>query len=100
MEKVPSVKGVNIRITSERWLHITEEHPEMAGLYFEVLETITDLVAVYLGNREEYLAVKEIEPGKYIITVYKETGRDDGFIITAFLTRRMEQIERRKRIWP
>ncbi len=100
MNIVISVNGINIRITHERWLHISEEHPEMAGYYFEVLETITDPEAVYQGNRGEYLALKKIEPGKFIIAVYKETGIDDGFIITAFLTRRIEQIERRKKVWP
>ena len=28
------------RLTEERWIHITEEHTEMAGYYFEVLETV------------------------------------------------------------
>jgi len=100
MNKVISVNGINIRITNERWLHISEEHPEMAGYFFEVLETITDPEAVYLGNSGEYLALKEVEPGKYIIAVYKETGIDDGFIITAFLTRRIAQVKRREKVWP
>jgi len=100
MNKVISVNGINIRITNERWLHISEEHPEMAGYFFEVLETITDPEAVYLGNSGEYLALKEVEPGKYIIAVYKETGIGDGFIITAFLTRRIAQVKRREKVWP
>ncbi len=100
MEIVTSVNKVSIRITHERWLHITEEHPEMAGCFFEVLETINDPVAIFLGNMEEYLAVREIESGKYIVAVYKETGSDDGFIITAFLTRNIERVERRKKVWP
>ncbi|MHC1610492.1 MAG: hypothetical protein ACXQTW_02655 [Candidatus Methanospirareceae archaeon] len=29
-----SKNGVPIRLTDERWLHITEEHSEMAGYYF------------------------------------------------------------------
>ncbi len=53
MEIVESVNGVSIRITQERWLHITEEHPEMAGHYFEVLETITDPAAIFLCKMEE-----------------------------------------------
>jgi len=100
MEKVTSVNEVSIRITHERWLHITEEHPEMAGYYFDILETITDPVAVFLGNMEEYLAVKEVESGKFLVAVYKETASDDGFIITAFLTRNIERVERKKIVWP
>jgi len=45
-----SKNKVNIRLTDERWFHITEEHSEMAGLYFEVLETIESPEAVYLGS--------------------------------------------------
>ncbi|MEW6200797.1 MAG: hypothetical protein AB1546_02400 [bacterium] len=98
MEIVKSRNGVPIRLTEERWLHITEEHSEMAGYYFEVLETIQSPDAVYGGNANELFAVKEIEPGKYIIVVYKEFDKQDGFIITAFFTRRIRQFERRKKL--
>jgi len=49
---------------------------------------------------EELLAVKEIETGRYIVVVYKEINKEDGFVITAFLTRRIKQIERRTKLWP
>ena len=100
MERVQSKNGVPIRLTDERWLHITEEHSEMAGYYFEVLEILQDPEAIYEGKAGELLAVKEIEPGKYMIVVYKEVSREDGFVITAFLTRRIQQIERRTKRWP
>ncbi len=100
MKIISSVNGVNIRITHERWLHITEEHPEMAGYYFDMLETITDPTAIYLGSRGEYLAIKEIDPAKYIVAIYKEIASSDGFLITVFLTRRRDRIERRERVWP
>ena len=35
-----SRNGVPIRLTDERWSHITEEHNELAGLRPEVLETV------------------------------------------------------------
>jgi len=72
----------------------------MAGYYFDVLETIQEPEAIYEGKVEELLAVKEIEPGKYLLIVYKEMNKEDGFVITAFLTRRFKQIERRKKLWP
>ena len=100
MKTARSKNGVQIRLTEERWLHITEEHSELAGYYFEVLETIDEPEAVYKGKSEELLAVKEIEPGKYCVVVYKEISKEDGFIITAFLTRRVEQIRRRAKLWP
>jgi hypothetical protein len=38
-------------------------------------------------------------PGKLLVVVYREAG-GDGFVITAFLTRRLSQLDRRKQIWP
>jgi len=46
------------------------------------------------------IAVKEIETGKFMVVVYKEISREDGFVITAFLTKRIKQIERRTKLWP
>jgi hypothetical protein len=51
------------------------------------------------GNLGELLAVKELEPGKHIVVAYREAEMD-GFIITAFLTRRLSSLERRKQLWP
>jgi hypothetical protein len=100
MEIVKSKNGVPIRLTNERWLHITEEHSEMAGYYYEVLEAIYDPEAVYRGSAEELIATKEIKSGKNLIVVYKELNKEDGFIITAFLTNKIKQFERRIKLWP
>ena len=100
MDIVQSKSGVPIRLTEERWFHITEEHSEMAGYYFEVLETIREPDAIYKGKAEELIALKEIEHGKYLVIVYKEISKDDGFVITAFLTRKIKQFERRIKLWP
>jgi hypothetical protein len=95
-----SRNNVPIRLPEERWFHITEEHSEMAGYYFEVLETVENPEAIYEGLTGEYLAVREVDKGKYIVVIYREVGDEDGFVITAFLTRRRKWIERRHRIWP
>ncbi len=100
MDIVQSKNGVPIRLTHERWFHITEEHSEIAGYFYEVLETIVNPDSIYKGNSEELLAVTEVESGKYLVVVYKEIDSNDGFIITAFLTRRIQQIERRGKQWP
>jgi hypothetical protein len=100
METVPSKSGVPVRLTEERWFHITEEHSEMAGYYFDVLESIEKPEAIYKGRAEELLAVREVETGRYIVVVYKEISKEDGFVITAFLTRKIKQIERRTKLWP
>jgi hypothetical protein len=99
MDVAKSKNDVPVRLTEERWFHITEEHSEMAGYYFEVLETVEEPEAVYEGRAGECIAVREVEKGKYIVVVYRELGRVDGFVITAFLTRRRKQLERRRKIW-
>lgn len=99
MNTAQSVNGVTIRLPAERWIHITEEHAEMAGYLHDVLETIQDPAAIFEGNAGELLAAREIGSGKYLVAVYREVDGDDGFVITAFLTKRWKQLERRKKIW-
>ncbi len=70
MDVAKSKNDVPIRLTGERWFHITEEHSEMAGYYFEVLETVEGPEAVYEGRAGECIAVREVEKGKYIVVVY------------------------------
>jgi hypothetical protein len=100
MDVVRSKTYVPIRLTEERWFHITEEHSEMAGYYFEVLEAMEEPEAIYEGKKGECIAVREIENGKYIVVIYKELSKEDGFVITAFLTRQRKKLERRQKIWP
>ena len=99
MDVIKSKNNVPIRLTKERWFHITEEHSEMAGYYFEVIETVEEPEAIYEGKTGEALAVREVENGKNIVVVYKELSKEDGFVITAFLTKRKRQFERRRSIW-
>jgi hypothetical protein len=99
LESVISRNGIPVRLTDERWAHISEEHGELAGLRQEVLETVANPVRVYAGQARECLAVRELEAGKWLVAVYRELG-DDGFVITAFLTRRIASLERRRQLWP
>jgi len=94
-----SIRGVPIRLTDERWAHITEENCELAGLRLEVLETVAKPDRVLSGWEDELLAVRELFPGKHLVVVYRELT-DDGFIITAFLTSKIKALQRRKQIWP
>ncbi|MEA1992510.1 MAG: hypothetical protein U9N58_10015 [Thermodesulfobacteriota bacterium] len=40
VERAYSANGVPIRLTYERWFHITENHDDLASYYFEVLEAV------------------------------------------------------------
>jgi hypothetical protein len=92
--------GVAIRLTDERWLHIVEEHCEMAGFLESVLDAIESADAVYQGSGGEKLAARRLEDGKYLVVVYRELNELDGFVITAFLTRRISYLEKRRQLWP
>ncbi len=96
---VISVNQVPIRLTDERWEHIIEEHGELAGMEIEVLETIANPGRVLAGNASELLAIREVDMGKWLVVVYRETNAD-GFVITAFLTRRSRSLDRRNQLWP
>lgn len=96
---VNSKNKMPIRLPDERWAHITEEHNELAKLRSEVLDTVAQPERVVAGNAGELLAIREIEIGKWLVVVCREL-EDDGFVITAFLTRRIRSLERRRQIWP
>lgn len=99
LDTILSKNGVPIRFTDERWLHITEEHGELTGLREAVIHTVAQPERILAGGAGELLAVRELEQGKFMIVVYRELA-SDGFIITAFLTRRVRSLEGRKQLWP
>lgn len=77
-----------IRLTDERWFHVTEEHSELAGLRFEVLEAIAGPDRIIAGSAGELLALRAQPDGKVLVAVPREMA-EDGFVITAFLTRHL-----------
>ena len=100
MRSVRSKNGVPVRLTDERWLHITAEHAEMAGHADDVLAAIENPEAVYEGKAEELLAVKEVEAGKYVVAVYKEVSKEDGFVIAAYFMSGIKRMEKMEKVWP
>ena len=71
----------------------------MADWHAEVLAAIAEPERILLGGDGECLAIRQVEAGKWGVTVYREM-RVDGFVITAFLTRRIRSLDRRKQLWP
>ena len=98
-ETATSKNGVAVRLTDERWSHITEEHSELAGHRLDVLEAIAKPERIVAGNAGELLALRKQNDGKTLVVVYRETVAD-GFVITAFLTRREASLNQRKQLWP
>jgi hypothetical protein len=63
------------------------------------METVANPAAIFAGKQGALLAVREFEAGKYLVVVYRES-QQDGFIITAFLTRKGHTLRRRQQLWP
>jgi hypothetical protein len=102
---VNSVNGVGIRLTEERWQHITFQHPELAGLQADVLDTVENPEQVLQGKDGQLISVKTIKPDeKWLLVVYRELDEDgvivDGFIVTAFFNQRRRYLEGKKVVWP
>lgn len=87
---VYSKNKVPIRLTQERWTHITNGHPEMENQKEKVEETISNPDFIQKGDFGEVLAfrvfTKTAIRKKYLVVVYKEINEKDGFVLTAYFT--------------
>jgi hypothetical protein len=96
-----SRNGVPIRLTDERWVHVTSRHPEMSDQRERVLETLGEPDMIQQGDFGELLALRHYDhtplTSKFMVVAYRETGLDDGFVITAYLTNR--PLARRVVLW-
>lgn len=90
MKIVLSVAGVPIRLTPERWAHITGRHPEMSNQEEKVLNTVAAPDYIQRGDAETLIAIKHFSKTplteKFCAVVYREITALDGFVITAYLT--------------
>jgi hypothetical protein len=92
------ISGKIVRLTDERWVHIVEGHPEMAGSLNEVLLAVNNPDFVVEGGNDELLALLFKRSDKLLAVVYKEDN-NNGFIITAFFTSKIDQLLKRKIKW-
>jgi len=101
MNNAISKNGVSIRLTGERWQHITIGHPEVADYYYEILETIENPEIIYEGNNNAKIAVKGFKEklAKFVIVIYKELTANDGFIITAYFSNKKQEFKSKKVLW-
>ena len=97
MDIAYSVNGVPIRLTEERWEHIIVNKPYMSSYYDTVLDAIENPTWILRGYAGAMIAVLSIARSKYLHVVYREVSQEDGFIITAFLSRK---VNRGMIVWP
>lgn len=64
MDVAYSVNKVPIRLTYERWYHITENHDDLASYYYDVLETVENPDFIVQGNKGTLKATKNISKRK------------------------------------
>ena len=85
MHTVDSVNQVPIRLSYERWYHIVENHDEMASYFDEVLDAIAKPECVVRSNSGTLKAARKMGKRKWLVVIYREVSRKDGFVITAYL---------------
>jgi hypothetical protein len=101
-QTIVSVSGKRIRLTDERWDHIERRHPELRAYREKILECVGDPSFVVGGRYGEMLAVRSlgaVRPRMFLVVVYRESSRD-GFIITAYLSSDVKDLEQREKLWP
>jgi hypothetical protein len=94
---VRSVHGVPIRLTDERRAHIVEGHEDLADRMDDVMETVAHPAWVTRGYGGCLIAWKPFGRDRFLSVVFKEVGRSDGFVLTAFFT---SKPDRKGKIWP
>ncbi len=97
MDVAYSKNYVPIRLPEERWDHIILNKEYMSSYRQLVLETIQEPTWILRGYGAKLVAVLSLPRKNYLNVVYKEINQDDGFIITAFLAKK---VNRRMIIWP
>ncbi|MEJ2749837.1 MAG: hypothetical protein P8183_18295 [Anaerolineae bacterium] len=96
MDIAYSIDNVPIRLTTERWFHIVENHDDLAGYYDDVLTTIENPDLILRGHRGSLVACRNFGHDRFLSVIYRQVSQDDGFIITAYFARK---IDRKKAIW-
>jgi len=96
LETTFSVNDVPIRLTYERWFHITENHDDLASYYFQVLEVVEKPEFIIRGNKGTLKAATNMGKDRWLTVVYKEISKRDGFIITAYF---LNKIPKGEVIW-
>ena len=75
----------------ERWFHIVENHNDLAGFCDEVFNTIGNPDFILRGYRDAIIAVRRLKEKHYLNVVYKEVTAENGFVITAYRTSRINE---------
>lgn len=92
-----SQNGVPIRLTQERWEHIIDNKPYMEKHYETVLTAVERPTRILRGYAGALVAVLTLSRQQHLHVVYKEINSGDGFVVTAFIARK---VNKRMQLWP
>lgn len=87
--------GRKIHLSSERWTHINQEHPEASNHLEEIKETLKNPTKVKTYEYDEdvryyYNYYKSRQsPAKYLLVIVKYLN-GNGFIITAYFVKKIK----------
>jgi hypothetical protein len=93
--------GRKVRLTDERWAHISE-HPEMKNMRLALEETLRAPTVVVESLSEPASRLyhrfypRSMVGGKHLCVVVKFSA-DDAFVVTAYLT---DRLKKGKVLWP
>jgi hypothetical protein len=62
----------------------TSNHDDLASHFHEILETVEKPDIVARGNKGSLKAAKNFGKKKWLVAVYREISKSDGFVITAY----------------
>jgi hypothetical protein len=86
-----SANGVPIRLTDERWYHITKHHPELRPFRHLILTAVAHPTQLFFFSQTaDFAAVAKFSElasmglASNVVVHYKEVTKRDGFIVTAF----------------
>ncbi len=97
-ETIVSNNGVPIRLPEERWVHIVENHDDVAGHMDDVLDAVESPDLIIKGYGDALIALKKVKEDKFLAVVYKEIEPTDGFIITAYFSSKIK-LDREVILW-
>jgi len=82
-----SKNKIPIRLTIERWNHIIHRPPELMDEKEKVIEAIEKPETILRGDFETFMAVRFYQKTplseKYLVVIYNELSKDDGFVVIA-----------------
>lgn len=89
--RVPT--GAWVRLPRERWRHIEKCHPEVEAYRRDMATALESPDKILEGDAGARMAVHRLTHGEHVhkllVVVYREVTETDGFVVTAYIARRL-----------